>query len=421
MKRFIFTFTLLVSAVLSVILFSTEASAEENSFYRYLDGQVEKRTELVDITSYASGNNWSSADIRKEITGFYLSRPELFFVERNFKIMTDEAKTVFYVEFDYKYSVSETEKMMKKLDTAAKKVIEGIDKDMSDAEKVLYVHDYIISSCEYDENIEKFSAYDCLVNNSAVCMGYALAYELILEDYLGIECSVVVSDSENHSWNYVKIGNKWYHSDLTADDGSIFDADGNSLRDKGKVSHENVLLSDNMCKKTSELHSNWYVIGDYPAAKSTVYDNCKWRGSDTAMEYRDGKWYLAISEAEGKKLYSKIYSYDFSAKKYKLIKKVASKWYVRRLSKSGEALVYGTRSYANGYTKLVIRGDYLYYNTASEVYKYSFRTGKTSKVYTLKKKKGQQIYSIAENGNKLKVCYKYDMTYKDNYLNIKLA
>ncbi len=421
MKRFIFTFSVVISAVLSVLFFGTDASAAENSFHEYLDSQVEKRTEFIDITSYASDNRWTPENIKKEITGYYLSRPELFYVERQFKIMTDETGSVYYVEFNYLYSPEKTEKMMKELDTAAKKAIEGIDEDMSDAEKVLYVHDYIISSCEYDEDLEKFSAYDCLVNNSAVCMGYALAYEFILEDYLGIECSVVVSDSENHSWNYVKIGNKWYHSDLTADDGSIFDDDGNSYRDKSKVSHKNVLLSDSMCRKTSELHRDWYVIGGYPAAKSTVYDNCKWRGSDAVMEYRDGKWYLVIGEAEGKKFYSKIYSYDFSAKKYKLIKKFDSKWYVRRLSKSGETLAYGTRGYVKSYTKLVIKGDYLYYNSPSVVYKYSFRTGKTSKVYTLNKKKGQQIYSIAENGNKLKVCYKYDMTYKDNYLNIKLA
>ncbi len=420
MKRFIVTVTVFVSVLLGVLFFGTEAYASENEFYEYLDSQIEQRSEMVEITSYMSENNWSAEDLQRELISYYMSSPELFYVERSINVLTDSTKTLYYVEFSYIYSPDETEKMMKKLDTAAKKAIEGIDEAMSDAEKVLYVHDYIILNCEYDDDLERFSAYDCLVNKSAVCMGYTLAYQLILEDYLGIECAAVVSDSENHSWNYVRIGNNWYHSDITADDSSVYVNDEESYRVPGWVSHKNVLLSDSKCKETSELHSNWYVAGGYPAAKSKTYDNRKWRESLSAMEYKDGKWYFVIGESEGKKLYSKIYSYDFSTRKVKLIKKASSKWYIRRTSGSGKTIAYGKKSYTISFMRLAVVGDCLYFNTSSYVYRYNLETGKTSKIYTLKKKKGQQIYSVAENGNKLRVCYKYDITYKDNYFNIKL-
>ncbi len=68
------------------------------------------------------------------------------------------------------------------------------------------------------------TAYDCLKYGEGVCESYTRTYKAIL-DRLGIPCIVAVggykvsdTQTENHAWNYVKIGEKWYGVDVTHDD-----------------------------------------------------------------------------------------------------------------------------------------------------------------------------------------------------------
>lgn len=94
---------------------------------------------------------------------------------------------------------------------------------MTDYMKELRLHDYLLNHCVYglgspdDEN--EFRAYGALIDNVAVCSGYAEAMALLLT-YVGIDSKIVVgtSKNENHAWNLVKINGDWYHLDPTWDD-----------------------------------------------------------------------------------------------------------------------------------------------------------------------------------------------------------
>ena len=89
------------------------------------------------------------------------------------------------------------------------------------------VHDYIVKNTEYDRTISKsniYNIYGTLVNKEAVCEGYARTFKYMM-DGLGIPCTLVIGKgtnsegkTENHAWNYVKIGDKWYAIDTTWDD-----------------------------------------------------------------------------------------------------------------------------------------------------------------------------------------------------------
>ena len=85
------------------------------------------------------------------------------------------------------------------------------------------IHDYIVDRLEYDTDLENFSAYDGLFNNSTVCNGYALLYYKMLTE-AGIPCKVITGLAETdgvqtlHAWNIVKLKNKWYFVDPTWDD-----------------------------------------------------------------------------------------------------------------------------------------------------------------------------------------------------------
>jgi len=89
------------------------------------------------------------------------------------------------------------------------------------------VHDYLVDYVEYDTSVSKeniYNVYGALVNNVAVCEGYARAFKYLM-DYMDIPCTLVIGKgtnsegkTENHAWNYVEIDDKWYAIDSTWDD-----------------------------------------------------------------------------------------------------------------------------------------------------------------------------------------------------------
>lgn len=89
------------------------------------------------------------------------------------------------------------------------------------------VHDYLVDTVEYDTTISKphiYNVYGALINKQAVCEGYARAFKYLM-DNLGINCTLVIGKgrntegkTENHAWNYVQLGEKWYAIDCTWDD-----------------------------------------------------------------------------------------------------------------------------------------------------------------------------------------------------------
>lgn len=120
----------------------------------------------------------------------------------------------------------------KKVDKKAKAIIKKtITSDMSDAQKVKAIHDYIVLNCAYDyDNLLRgkipavsYTAEGVLLKKTAVCQGYAEAFKLFM-DMIGIPCKMVTGSANNgsgyvgHAWNIVKVSGKWYHIDVTWDD-----------------------------------------------------------------------------------------------------------------------------------------------------------------------------------------------------------
>ncbi len=126
--------------------------------------------------------------------------------------------------------------MEMKLNYYVNEMVSAANQLGSDYEKALFVHDQIVSDCEYDLNTyfssslamtdgaqPAYTAYGCLVNHKAVCAGYAKAYQLVMNQ-LGIECGFVTgtatddTGSDGHAWNYIKLDGEYYFVDVTWDD-----------------------------------------------------------------------------------------------------------------------------------------------------------------------------------------------------------
>lgn len=102
-----------------------------------------------------------------------------------------------------------------------------IDRNKSNRDNILAIHDYIINNTKYSED-DKYASTDevntavgALFNGLAKCNGYTDAAALLL-DRLNIKNVRIVSTgddiTEPHIWNLVYLDGKWLHLDLTWDD-----------------------------------------------------------------------------------------------------------------------------------------------------------------------------------------------------------
>lgn len=135
---------------------------------------------------------------------------------------------------------------------------------MTDYEKELAIHDYIVVHCEYgyiDTSKDyAYRSYGALVQNKAVCNGYAEAMALLMS-CVGIENQIVTgtADNELHAWNQVCLDGKWYQTDATWDD---------PLPDRGVFAgHEYFNVTDEIM----EMRHTWSQE-DFPSCDSTEYN-----------------------------------------------------------------------------------------------------------------------------------------------------
>ena len=122
---------------------------------------------------------------------------------------------------------------------------EVVREDMSDYEKELAVHDWMIDNAEYDPGElnhapggpapepDHNNPYGLMLRGKGICVGYSSTFQLFM-DMLGIECITVRGTANEggpgneHAWNMVRLDGEWYCVDVTWDDpvGSLFVSTG---------------------------------------------------------------------------------------------------------------------------------------------------------------------------------------------------
>ena len=173
----------------------------------------------------------------------------------------------------------------------------------TEAEAVLYLHDYLAHRYAYDTRPEaeaNADAYRFFRDGKGICQAYALAF-LALCGEAGITAHLVVSDAMDHAWNHVQVDGAWYHVDVTRDD-PIPNATGEEevnhhrlLRsDGGMVSlgyHGFSCSADHTCADTRFEATEGGVLGGYSTALIPRGDG--WLGVDasggvTGVFFTDG-------------------------------------------------------------------------------------------------------------------------------------
>ena len=133
-----------------------------------------------------------------------------FYVDVGYAWSGNGNSEVTHVEFSYTDTKENVREKIAAYNKAIAQAVSAIDPAWSDFEKALYLNDYLAANCYYDETYSKYSAYNALVEKTAVCQGYSLAYQALLRK-VGIRCDVIGSESLNHAWNLIEINGKLYH------------------------------------------------------------------------------------------------------------------------------------------------------------------------------------------------------------------
>ena len=206
-------------------------SDEEKELYQHIIARIESLESSMifdEVTNDAFKNAYYAV---------LYDHPEYFWTGRNYSytVRTLGDLQKLSVQPSLLFEDSETIRQARKaLEDAANMIAAGAEQQDGIYEKVKYVHDYIIDHTAYDTDaLESISngedesvmaattAYGCLVQHKAVCSGYASAFQLVLQK-LGIECGRVNglrnSESGAHQWNFLRLDDDYYYTDVTWDD-----------------------------------------------------------------------------------------------------------------------------------------------------------------------------------------------------------
>ena len=239
--------------------------------YYYYDQLGPVAKEIYDIMLMiakdpATEGNWGvmMTDMNPESEEYYYEmlcayfaltydHPELFWLYQgietsiNFCSEMMSMNGLYLVYFGLTEPYTKYEAQMTAFNAAADAFLADINTNTSDYEIVKQIHDKLIDLVTYDQNVLKnmyaegnnlaHTAYGALVANTqgisnyAVCDGYSLAFEYLLQQ-CGIEAVVVAGDAGSdplsaggHAWNLVKLNNNWYEVDSTWNDAGTIEAD----------------------------------------------------------------------------------------------------------------------------------------------------------------------------------------------------
>lgn len=137
------------------------------------------------------------------------------------------------------YNEDDIDKINKGVDDIITKYITN---NMSDDDKLLKIHDYIINNTRYDINKSNSASYTALgplFNGTAVCSGYADLMAIFISKF-GLKNYKVASNT--HVWNAVLINGEWLNIDLTWDDPITKDSEVDTLQHDFFLVNTNKLL-----------------------------------------------------------------------------------------------------------------------------------------------------------------------------------
>lgn len=254
--------------------------APTQSLEEYLVEQLEAMNPKIDVSAY----HIPSTEAYEVYSSVVNRHPELYFVDTGLK-WSSNGLTGMVMDLEITYEEYDRTAVQAELDHT----LSLVDPEMSDLEKVVFIHDYLCMDVAYAyrEAVNGTVAEDAhnlkgtVIDKLAVCDGYANTFLYYMQK-LGIPCRFIANNS--HAWNQVCLDGSWYMVDVTYDD-TIWDYYGN-------VTHDYLLKSG----VAFDGDDHEWDQEKYEACTDTTYDDAFWNGIRTQLINRDGAWYMVDEE-----------------------------------------------------------------------------------------------------------------------------
>lgn len=203
-----------------------------------------------DLLHESAGQYKLNKSFQSALDAFFYDYPELFYIDLTkinlyIKSLSIGPKTTYTVSIAPKNGLNylddrfqnevQVDLAISRVENVRKQIVDSIS-DTSDYNKILKVHDTLVQLIDYNDSSSSHNIYGSLVDNKAVCEGYAKAFKYIL-DAININCILVSGNATNssskteaHMWNYIMVNGNWYGVDVTWDDPIIIGSKRTTIR-----------------------------------------------------------------------------------------------------------------------------------------------------------------------------------------------
>lgn len=208
------------------IIIDTYNISNENMYWFYYDFLTDAEKEIysdiyngiIDMKQEIYVKPISFDDIKKIYYCIVFDNPQLIYLSDEFSCKRDEDDNVLFFTPQYTLEKGMIENRMSAINAEIKD-IEEKTKNMSDYDKELYAHDYLLRRCSYteDKDADK-TIYGAIIKGKTNCRGYSAAFSYIL-NRCGIKSGQVIGNvarngkKEGHSWNFVILDGEFYYCD----------------------------------------------------------------------------------------------------------------------------------------------------------------------------------------------------------------
>ena len=170
-----------------------------------------------------------------------------------------------YTKSDYNRIINEIKKYVSE---------SHITNEMSDQEKAYRAARYMINHIDYDIKVEGQTIEQALFEHKTVCAGFSKTYALICR-FMGIDCDYVYSPS--HAWNYVKMREYYYVTDLTR---AYFEVKNGNNSGTFDMFCRYEYISNNNRNNMKDIFKNSEYKKGHPVDTIDYFDRCEKEGKD---------------------------------------------------------------------------------------------------------------------------------------------
>lgn len=335
------------------------AEAYSQPAYQTIAAALAAHQEEIDLARYGMDE-----DTFGELYFGISYQPEYFYVEPEVQYQISASGVVQTAYPYYNCTKSVAESRLAAMEKVADQAMLGVQDGWSEAEIALYFHDWLIQHVTYDDTLENHSAYEALVEQSAICSGYAGAYTYLLAQ-AGISCWMIECQSMQHAWSLVQADGAYYYVDVTWDD-----PDQDSY-----VLHDNVLVSASALRQTDHTGTDWfhYAFDTLPEGDSR-YEDAFFAGQYYAPAALGTSWVTVVEGDEDAEI--QVLNLQSDGSSQVVWTTTISDWWYTGIN---------SEWYYVNLTMCASNGSCCYYNTSDSIYLLTMENGVPVQklVYTL--------------------------------------